>query len=132
MSKLIKRIKKNFKNPRNVLVIGTGFGFLEELCDNFPSVFIISTLINPIKRKNLIYKENFEGIENVPDLDIIFIDRNQDINVEKLKPILLRYRPTLFVEGDEIFGRTEYKFLKQFSFSVVERFGLYHIWKFHQ
>lgn len=130
MSKIVKRIKKTFKNPRNVLIVGTGFGFLDELCNHFANVFIISTLSEPIRRKNLIYKEDFEGIEFVPDLDVIFIDKNQECNVEKLRPILARYHPVLFVEGDELFGRTEYKFLKGYNFSVVERFGIYHIWKY--
>lgn len=132
MSKLVKRIKKTFNNPRNVLIVGTGFGFLDDLCEHFSNVFIISTLKEEVRRKNLIYKENFEGIEFVPDLDVIFIDRNQDVNVEKLRPILARYHPTIFVEGDELFGRTEYKFLKSYNFSVVERFGVYHIWKFQR
>lgn len=130
MSKLVKRITKKFKNPRNVLIIGTGFGFLNELCDHFSSVFIISTLGESVRKKNLIYRESFEGIEFIPDLDLIFIDRNQDIHVEKLRPILTRYHPVIFVEGDELFGRAEYKFLQNFGFAVVERYTIYHIWKF--
>jgi hypothetical protein len=130
MSKLVKRIKKNFKNPRNVLVLGTGFGYLSEICEHFGSVFIISTLEEPIKRKNLIYKETFDNIEFLPDLDVIFIDRNQDCNVEKLKPLLLRYRPILLVEGTSLFSKLEYKFLQNFSFSVTEMFNDYHLWKF--
>lgn len=130
MSKLVKRIKKNFKNPRNVLVLGTGFGYLPEICEHFNSVFIISTLEEPIKRKNLIYKETFDSIEFLPDLDVILIDRNQDCNVEKLKPLLLRYRPILLVEGNSLFSKLEYKFLQNFNFSVTEMFNDYHLWKF--
>lgn len=130
MSKLLKRIRKNFKNPRNVLVMGTGFGFLPEICDHFNSVFIVSTLNEELKRKNLIYRESFDGIELLPDLDVVFIDRNQDCNIEKLRPLLLRYRPVLLVEGKEIFGKSEYKFLKNFQLSVTDMFGDYHLWKF--
>jgi len=130
MPKLVKRIRKNFKNPRNVLVLGTGFGFLSEICDHFNNVFIISTLKEPIKRKNLIYRETFDSVELLPDLDVVMIDRNQDCNIDKLKPLLLKYRPILLVEGNIIFDRNEYKFLKNFSFSVTEMFGDYHLWKF--
>lgn len=110
--------------------MGTGFGFLPEICDHFNSVFIVSTLNEQLKRKNLIYRESFDGIELLPDLDVVFIDRNQDCNIEKLRPLLLRYRPVLLVEGKEIFGKSEYKFLKNFQFSVTEMFGDYHLWKF--
>jgi len=132
MSKLVKRIRKSFKRPRNVLVVGTGFGFLEELCDNFASVFIISALNITFKKRNLIYREDFEGIEHIPDLDVIFIDKNQEVNVEKLKPILLRYHPVMFVEGSIVFDRPQYKFLQQFKYSVTDVFGSYHIWKFQK
>jgi hypothetical protein len=132
MSKLVKRIRKYFKNPRNVLIIGTGFGFLNELCDHFDSIFIISTLEEPIRRKNLIYRQSFEGIEFVPDIDVIFIDRNQNLNVENLRPVITRYHPVIFVEGDELFEKAQYKFLKNYGFSVVERRGYYHIWNFEK
>lgn len=130
MSKLVKRITKSFKRPRNVLVVGTGFGYLEELCNNFASVFIITPSNNDFKKRNLIYREDFEGIEFVPDLDVIFIDKNQEKNVEKLRPILLRYHPVIFVEGSVLFDRPQYKFLQQFNYSVTDLFGSYHIWKY--
>lgn len=130
MSKFVKRVRKSFKNPRNVLVIGTGFGYLEELCENFANVFIISTLTEPYKKRNLVYKETFDNIEFLPNLDIIFMDRNQDLHVEKLKTILLKYHPSIFVEGNLIFGKNEYKFLKSYNYSVVEMFGDYHLWKY--
>lgn len=130
MPKFSRRIYKFLKNPRNVLVLGTGFGFLEEICDNFSSVFIISTLSEPYRKKNLIYRESFDNLEHLPDIDVIVMDKNQYIHLENLRPILNRYHPLIFVESNEIFEKNEYKLLKGFGFSVTEMFKGYHMWKF--
>ena len=63
MNKFIKRISKSKKNIRNILVVGTGWEKLPNLCDGFASVFIISTGSQDLRRKNLIYKENFDQID---------------------------------------------------------------------
>lgn len=130
MPKFSRRIYKFHKNPRNILVLGTGFGFLEEICDNFSSVFIISTLTETVKKKNLIYKENFDNLEFIPDIDIIVMDKNQSVHLENLRPILNRYHPLIFVESNDIFEKKEYKFLQNCGFGVTEMFKGYHMWKF--
>lgn len=129
MNKFIKRISKSKKNIRNILVVGTGWGKLPNLCDVFPSVFIISTEAQDFRRKNLIYKENFDQINLLPDIDAIIIDRNQDIHVPKLLPLLQKYQSIILVEGVELFNKPEYKLLKTHGYAVTEMFGDSHLWK---
>ena len=112
MHKFIKRITKSKKNIRNILVIGTGWEKLPLLCDGFASVFIISTGLQDLRRKNLIYKESFDQIETLPDIDAIVMDRDQDIHVSKLLPLLNKYQSVILVQGIELFAKSEYKFLK--------------------
>ena len=95
MNKFIKRISKSKKNIRNILVVGTGWEKLPNLCDVFPSVFIISTGPQDFRRKNLIYKESFDQIETLPDIDAIIMDRDQDIHVSKLLPLLNKYQSVI-------------------------------------
>lgn len=129
MSKFIKKITKSKKNPRNILVIGTGFERLEDLCDNFPSIFIISTGEQTVRKRNLIYKESFDHLEHLPDIDVIVMDRNQDIHVSKLPPLLNRFQPIILVQGTELFGKAEYKFLKNYGYAVTQMFNDSHLWK---
>ena len=129
MNKFIKRISKSKKNIRNILVVGTGWEKLPNLCDVFPSVFIISTGPQDFRRKNLIYKESFDQIETLPDIDAIVMDRDQDIHVSKLLPLLNKYQSVILVQGVELFAKTEHKFLKTYGYAVVEMFGDSHLWK---
>ena len=129
MNKFIKRISKSKKNIRNILVVGTGWEKLPNLCDVFPSVFIISTGPQDFRRKNLIYKESFDQIETLPDIDAIVIDRDQDMHVSKLLPLLNKYQSVILVQGIELFAKPEYKFLKTHGYAVVEMFGDSHLWK---
>ncbi len=110
MSKFIKKITKSKKNPRNILVLGTGSGRLEDLCNSFASIFIISTGEQTVRKRNLIYKESFDQIETLPDIDVIIMDRNQDIHISKLPPLLNKFQPIILVDGIELFGKAEYKF----------------------
>ncbi len=129
MNKFIKRISKSKKNIRNILVVGTGWGKLPNLCDGFASVFIISTEAQDFRRKNLIYKENFDQLNSLPDIDAIIIDRNQDMHVPKLLPLLQKYQSIILVEGVELFNKPEYKLLKTHGYAVTEMFGDSHLWK---
>jgi hypothetical protein len=129
MSKFIKKITKSKKNPRNILVLGTGFERLEELCNSFSSIFIISTTEQVVRKRNLIYKENFDHLELLPDIDVIVMDRDQDLHVSKLPQLLSRYQPIILVQGIELFGKTEYKFLKNYGYAVTQIFNDCHLWR---
>ena len=129
MHKFIKRITKSKKNIRNILVVGTGWEKLSNLCDGFASVFIISTGSQDVRRKNLIYKESFDQIGTLPDIDAIVMDRDQDIHSSKLLPLLNKYQSVILVQGIELFSKPEYKFLKTHGYAVVEMFSDSHLWK---
>ena len=129
MNKFIKRISKSKKNIRNILVVGTGWEKLPNLCDGFASVFVISTGPQDFRRKNLIYKESFDQVETLPDIDAIVIDRDQDIHVSKLLSLLNKYQSVILVQGVELFSKPEYKFLKTHGYAVTEMFGDSHLWK---
>ena len=50
----------------------------------------------------------------LPDIDVIVMDRNQDLHISKLPPLLNKYQPVILVQGIELFGKAEYKFLKTY------------------
>jgi len=129
MSKFIKKITKSKKDPRNILVLGIGFDRLEDLCNSFASIFIISTEKQIVRKRNLIYKENFDQLEMLPDIDVIVMDRNQDLHISKLLSLLNKYQPVILVQGIELFGKAEYKFLKTYGYAVTQMFNDSHLWK---
>lgn len=128
MNKFFKRIAKTSKNPKNVLVVGDGFGNLERLCENFQTIFIIPHVEIKYRRKNLIFKENFDNVDHLPDINVIFMNRNQSLHVYQLQGLISKYRPSMFVEGQGLFDKAEYKFLQNLRYGVTQVFSDYHLW----
>jgi hypothetical protein len=65
----------------------------------------------------------------LPDIDVIVMDRNQDLHISKLPPLLNKYQPVILVQGIELFGKAEYKFLKTYGYAVTQMFNDSHLWK---
>jgi len=54
MSKFSKKIKKYLNDDYSVLIIGQGFGYLEDLSNIFKTVFVVNSIENQIKFKYII------------------------------------------------------------------------------
>lgn len=129
MSKFSKRLKKLKKNYRNIVVIGSAFGNLVELLDEANAVFVVSSADNSLRFKNLIYRENIESVDAIPEVDFVFIDK-EHINCVPLIITMLRSTfPYIFVEGDVYSSVDQHKFLKSHSYKIIDIHKSYHLWK---
>lgn len=129
MSKLVKRIKKSLPEIRNAIVIGSGFGQLEQLLEIFNSVFVFMNTDTRLKKKNVIYRENLEGMHLLPEITVMFIDINQKESLDKFENIMVTLKPIFFIEGNEVIGREYSKKFYQTGYRAVEQLGLFHVWK---
>jgi hypothetical protein len=126
MSKFNKKIQKiTIKQPRYAVVLGSAFGHLEEISDLFRSVFVINNSQEIIKKKNIIYLENFEYTKTLADVDAIFIDESQKDFISELQLIWKKYNSTLIIEGEAYVD----KFLRKQRYQIVQIEKKYHIWK---
>jgi hypothetical protein len=122
MSKFSKRILSSSKYCRNSLVVGTGFGWLEQLIEHCNTVFIIDNFDKNIKGRNVIHREDFQEIQVLTDIDFIFVDSSHFSNLNKLRPVWTKCRPAIFLEGSDFFGKENYKYLRSESYLLVEIF----------
>ena len=122
MSKFSKRILSSSKHCRNSLVVGGGFGWLEELINHCNTVFIIDSPDKNIKGRTIVHREDFRDIQVLSDIDFIFIDSCHFSNLNKLKPVWTKCRPVIFLEGADLFGKENYKYLRSENYSLVEIF----------
>ena len=74
MTKFSKRMKKANRKARNVLAVGTALGNLEDLLEAFDTVFVVNGVMPRIQKRNVVYRENFDNIHLVTDVDLIIID----------------------------------------------------------
>jgi hypothetical protein len=129
MSKFAKRLRKLIKNPTNAVVLGQGFGQLPEIIDLFKTVFLFSWKAPATKSKNLVFRENFDDIEPLTEISVIFIDLDQLHHLEKLKPLWTKCHPLILIEGNTPIDRELSGPLYKAHFKCVDLQGIYHVWK---
>ena len=129
MTKFSKRIKKINRRARNLLVIGTAFGNLEELLDSFDTVFVVSSNPPIIKKRNLIYRENYNDIHTLTDVDIIIVDFDHNNFIPELTQVWRRTNPAIVVQGPDLISKDIQKILKSDHYNIVEVAKGYYLWK---
>jgi len=129
MSKFIKRLTKSLANVENSLLLGDGFGQLIDLADTFNTVFVVSPIDINIKKRNIIYRETFDRIEELPNISCIVINRNRVQEMPMLRSSWTKYRPLIIIEGEEVIGRDLSKDLYDTGYRAVEQYKDYHVWQ---
>ncbi len=108
MAKFIKRLKKSgLAKLKNIVVLGTGFGYMDLLLEEAENVFVLSSTFSALRKRNLIYRENFDNITIYPEIDLVLVDRNYVRSLEALRHILTRYNPPVYIQGEENLGKEE-------------------------
>jgi hypothetical protein len=129
MTKFSKRIRKINRRARNLLVIGTAFGNLEELLDSFDTVFVVGNNPPIIKKRNLIYRENYDDIHTLTDVDIIIVDFDHSNFIPELTQVWRRTNPAIVVQGPELISKDIQKILKSDHYNIVDVAKGYYLWK---
>jgi hypothetical protein len=129
MTKFSKRIKKINRKSRNLLVLGTAFGNLEELLDSFDTVFVVSNNLPIIKKRNLIYRENYDNIHMLTDIDIIIVDLDHGNFIPELIQVWRRTNPAIVVQGPDLISKDIQKILKADHYNIVDIAKNYYLWK---
>ena len=132
MNKFRKKLSKVGKELENAVVVGTGFGYLEEIVDIFKTVFVISEEKPKERGRNLVYRETFGDLTQLANISIIFVDRNQLSHLGSIVPVWNRYKSLVIIEGREVIGRDKSLLLYQNGFEAIDQQKSYHVWKMKQ
>jgi hypothetical protein len=129
-----KKFKNNVlkkKNYENVLIVGSGLGYIHNSISCFKSVFIVADEGFDIRAKNLIIKEDFHKVEDLPGISFIFMDWHQHVNIKMLANLILKQKPIILIEGKEIIPLEPLRWLQSHHYSLIEMEKKYHRWE-HQ
>ena len=129
MHKFSKRIKKYINNDISVLVIGEAFGHLKELSDIFKTVFVISSLEDKVKEKNIVYRENFDNINDIGEVPVILVDLDKVKELEMMPTYWTRFKPLVLIEGNEPIDRSKSAYLYKYGYRCIDQLGFSHVWK---
>ena len=129
MSKFEKRLKKSTKDTNNALVVGSAFGYLENLLSMYQSVFVIDNTKPNIKAKNLIYREDFNHLNNIVDVGVIFFDLDKISLLENVKEFWKRNNSYVIIEGNDSITREFSKPLFDTNWGCTSLQGMFHVWE---
>jgi hypothetical protein len=129
MDKFEKRLRKVSKNTENALVIGTAFGSLEKILSIYRTVFVISEDCPTIKAKNLVYRENFDHLNLLSEINVIFFDLNTVAKLEIIKDFWQRHNSKIVIQGNDPIGREFSKPLYETGWGCTSLQGMFHIWE---
>jgi hypothetical protein len=129
MTKFQKRLLKFLETPENSIILGQGFGEIEDLAHIFQSIFLISELPPEKKFKNLIYRENYENLSQLFNISVVFVAVRDVKKIDNIVSILNRWRPIVIVEGNDLIGRDLSKTLYDNGYLADSQHGNFHVWK---
>lgn len=130
MTKFEKKIKNILPEPKNSLVVGTGFGHLDQFLDIFKTVFVISKFSLDRKARNLVYRSNINSLAAITNIDLISIDLDHVEYLNTIQHVWYKHRSVIIVEGREVIGRHLTSSLYQSNYRAVAQDKKFHIWKY--
>jgi len=129
MNKFQKRLRKLQKHTENALVVGQGFGHLNEILEIYKTVFVINETHPGIKARNLIYRDNFNDINHMVELTVIIFDLEKVEHLDKLTQLWIRSKSLVIIEGNDPIDRSKSKSLYNTNWQCIDLCGLFHVWE---
>ncbi len=130
MSKFSKRLTKTFGKPfQNALVIGEGFGFMENIIGMFQTVFVINDTPPTTKYRNLVYKENYEDLHLLVDISVVFFDLKKINDINLTTPVFTRWKSMVVVEGNDPISRDFTQSFYNNGWRCTSQQGFFHAWE---
>jgi hypothetical protein len=128
MDKFEKRLRKISNSYNNALVLGNSFGHLEKILTIYSTVFVINKLPT-IKAKNLVYRENFDYLDNIVQVSAVFFDLDELKYLSNLKDCWQRNNAVVIIEGNDPIGREFSKPLYDSGWGCTSLQGFFHVWE---
>jgi hypothetical protein len=129
MGKFSKRLTKENRNLKNVLVLGSAFGNLLDLVENNINVFVVYPKDETLRRKNIIYREELDSAYVLMDVDFIIVDKDLIHIIPELQPVWKKQKTIIIIEGSTNDSINQHKFLTSQRYQITEIKKDYHIWK---
>jgi hypothetical protein len=131
MSKFIKRIQKTVKKTiDNVIVVGSDQKNIESMIDGFSTVFCVSYQDQLPRYKNVISIQDNGFLNELQNIDIIFLNINYDNGIFQFIPQITRKcAPVIFLHSSLVLSTEYIDFFKRIRYEQITILDEYQIWK---
>ena len=130
MSKFIKRIlKTSGVKSANVIFVGSSPDHLNDLVAGMKTVFYVGADLTP-RVKNIIHIKDIGFLNDLSDIQIVFINQGFDDNVlQFLAPLTRRCTPVIFLNQEYPINKDYYDLFKRIRYEQITILEPYQIWK---
>ena len=131
MAKFIKRIQKNVKKTiDNVIVVGSDQKNIEDMINGFNTVFCISYQQQLPKYKNVIPIQDHSFLNEVQNIDILFLNINYDDGIFQFIPQLTRKcAPVIFLHNSLVLSTEYIDFFRRIRYEQITILDEHQVWK---
>lgn len=129
MTKFQKRLSKLTRQPLNCLVMGHGFGLLQDISQIYKTVFVIDKRRPDLKVKNLVYRENADDLSCMTELSVIFFDLSATDKLSSIVNLAARCNSLVIIEGNDPIGREISGPLYHYNYHCTSLQNLFHVWE---
>ena len=131
MSKFIKRIQKTVKkNIDNVIVVGSDQKNIENMVNGVNTMFCVSYQHRPPRHKNFIPIQDNSFLNELQNIDIIFLNINYNNDIFQFIPQLTRKcAPVIFLNNNLVLSTEYIDFFRRIRYEQITILDEYQIWK---
>ena len=131
MAKFIKRIRKNVKKDiSNVVVVGVNENHIDDIVNGFGTTFCIDFVRQLPRHKNLIPLKDIGFLNDLHNIDLIFINQGYDNNVLQFIPMLVKKcAPVIFLNENVVLSIEYIDLFKRIRYEQVDNLEGYQLWK---
>jgi hypothetical protein len=131
MSKFIKRIQKTVrKHIDTAIVVGSDQKNIENIINGFNTVFCVNHQHQVPKYKNIITIQENAFLNELQNIDIVFLNINYDADIFQFIPHLTRKcTPDIFLKSDLVLSTEYIDFFKRIRYEQITILDDYQIWK---
>jgi len=127
--KQIKRITKIKKDPKNALIVGNAFDEISSYIGLFSTIFVLNSTSDKIRHKSIVYRDTFESLNQLSNVDFIFIDKEFFKEIKNLSVVWRKSKSIILTEGSVFIEKSVQMFLNSENYYAVEVTKHFMIWK---
>ena len=131
MSKFIKRIQKSVKKHIDTaIVVGSDQKNIESMIGGFNTVFCVNHQHELPKYKNIIIIQENTFLNDLQNIDIVFLNINYDSDIFQFIPHLVKKcDPIIFLHNDLVLSTEYIDFFRRIRYEQITILDDYQIWK---
>ncbi len=131
MTKFLKRVQKTVKKDvSTVIIVGHSDEYTSKIIESFNAVFYVDYVKPPPRIRNVIHIQDVGFLNDLQNIDAIFINQGFDHNIlQFLTPLSRKSGPVIFLSNDYTISNEYYQLFIRLKYEQITFVDNYQVWK---